>query len=186
MIIEGLLTTQDAEGAPHVAPMGPVVDVLLEHWILRPFQSSQTFARLRQDPRCVFHVVDDVLPVVTAALGLPAEYSLQQSERGIWILSDACRWFELRVQSWNLDAPRSEAQAVVVASGELRPFWGWNRAKHAILEATILATRLQLIGHAAVEEELAKLDTAVHKTAGPRELEAWRLVHEFVQRQGTK
>ena len=64
MIIEGLLTTTAADGAPHVAPMGPLVDVELKNWTLRPFSSSTTFRNLQSNPHCVFHVIDDVVPLV--------------------------------------------------------------------------------------------------------------------------
>ncbi|MEZ6077979.1 MAG: DUF447 family protein [Pirellulaceae bacterium] len=77
VIIEGLLTTTASDGSPHVAPMGPVVDEDLQTWTLRPFASSTTFRYLRANPQCVFHVVDDVLPVVQATLGLPTSLSFE-------------------------------------------------------------------------------------------------------------
>lgn len=180
MIIEGLLSTLRQDGGPHVAPMGPVVDEALESWLLRPFQSSTTFERLRADPRCIFHVMDDVLPIAQAALGLPVELTYTHHTAGGWIVDAACHWLELEVVDWKLDSLRSEARAVVVSRGFLRPFWGWNRAKHAVLEATILATRLHLADRAAIQEDLARLSVAVEKTAGPRERLAWELVNDYI------
>ena len=176
MIIEGLLTTEDLTGTPHLAPMGPVVDDGLTTWLLRPFQSSTTFKLLRRNPICVFHVVDDVLMLVQAALGQPSEVACEQHESGGWIIPTACHWYQLRVTDWNVNDARSEAWAVVEDSGVLRPFWGWNRAKHAVLEATILVTRLHLLGHEAVANEFDRLENAVEKTAGTRELQAWHIL----------
>jgi len=180
VIIEGLLSTLRPDGGPHVAPMGPVVDEALESWLLRPFQSSTTFQLLRAHPRCIFHVVDDVLPIAQAALGFPVELTYTRHPAGGWIADAACHWLELEVLDWKLDAQRSEGRAVVVSRGFMRPFWGWNRAKHAVLEATILATRLHLADRDAILEDLARLSIVVEKTAGPRERLAWELVSDYI------
>ncbi len=180
MIIEGLLTTTRADGGPHVAPMGPVVDPQLDEWTLRPFQTSTTFERLQMHPQCIFHVVDDVLPIAQAALGLEVELAFRKHPEQGWIVESACHWFSLKIVDWNLESQRSEAKAVVTDRGTIRPFWGWNRAKHAVLEGTILATRLHLADRLAIQEDLGRLDLIVEKTAGPRERQAWELVLAYI------
>ncbi len=180
MIIEGLLSTVRSDGGPHVAPMGPVVDESLENWLLRPFQTSTTFQLLQAKPYCIFHVVDDVLPIVQAALGFQVSVSYTRHDDGGWIIDSACHWYRLEIVVWNTEGLRSEARAKVHSHGFLRPFWGWNRAKHAVLEATILATRLHLADRDSIMEDLARLRPAVDKTAGPRECLAWELVNEYI------
>ena len=197
MIIEGLLTTTASDGSPHVAPMGPVVDEDLQTWILRPFASSTTFRCLQANPNCVFHVVDDVLPVVQAALGLPISLSFEplggsiprdndehaagNETDGAWTISTACHWYHLQVTEWDTSQPRSLAKTRLIEQRVQRPFWGWNRAKHAILEATILASRIHLLEREAIDAELNKHETAIHKTAGKRELQAWQLLKDFFE-----
>lgn len=186
MIIEGLLTTSRPDGTPHVAPMGPVVTPDLERWTLRPFQSSTTFDLLRAHPQCVFHVVDDVVPVVQAALGQPTDLTFEElspkspQDPAVWLIRSACHWFHLQVTDWDVSQPRSEATAKVLTQGVNRPFWGWNRAKHAVLEATILATRLHLADPHAIKEDFARLELAIEKTAGPREWLAWELLKAYL------
>ena len=46
MILEGLVTTTDATGGPHLAPMGPTVDPSLSTLLLRPFPTSNTYQNL--------------------------------------------------------------------------------------------------------------------------------------------
>ena len=179
MIVEGLLSTQRDDGAAHVAPMGPVVSEDFTRWTLRPFQTSTTFKLLRSNPVGIFHIVDDVLPVVQAALGQPLSLEFLPHAAGGQILTSACRWFRLEITDWDLSSIRSEAHATVHSSGHLRDFWGWNRAKHAVLEATILATRVHLLEQGEVEASLAKLEVAVTKTAGKRELDAWKLLQNY-------
>jgi len=86
------------------------------------------------------------------------------------------------VVNWDVSSARSVAKAKVIDRGVKRPFWGWNRAKHAVLEATILATRLHLADRLTIADDLATLKKAVEKTAGEREWTAWKLVQEYIDR----
>jgi uncharacterized protein len=54
----------------------------------------------------------------------------------------------------------------------------FNRASHAVLEASILASRVRLLGD--VHEELDRLQVLVDKTAGPREREAMDYVRAVI------
>jgi uncharacterized protein len=180
MIVEGLLTTTNSDGSPHVAPMGPVVDPTLTHWQLRPFQTSSTFVNLRRDGTCVFHVIDDVVPLVQSALSLPTALTYQAVSEGGWRIESACHWYCLEAVTWDLRQERAEVSMQINSQGVQRPFWGWNRAKHAILEATILATRLHLTGADQVRDELVRFEGIVNKTAGPRELHAWAILRDYI------
>jgi uncharacterized protein len=182
LIIEGLLTTRNDNGEPHVAPMGPVVDSGLEKWTLRPFVTSTTFRLLQKHPFGIFHVVDDVLPVAQSALGIKPQLQFEQHESRDWLLADCCHWYRLEAIGFDLSEARTQIMARVVDRGVKRPFWGWNRAKHAVLEATILATRLHLADKRQIADDLARLKTAVDKTAGDRERMAWELVMDFIAR----
>ncbi len=215
MIIEGLLTTTTVDGTPHMAPMGPLVDVELKNWTLRPFSSSNTFRHLQSNPHCVFHVIDDVVPLVEAALGLPTSLSFELLQRdvngefetfataereksppsldsdasslqscyagNVWTIPSACHWYHLIVTDWDTSEPRTLAKALLLSRHVQRPFWGWNRAKHAVMEAAILATRYHLVPHTEIEGDLQRLEQVVHKTAGERELHAWHLLKDFFQ-----
>ena len=57
------------------------------------------------------------------------------------ILLDACRYYEFRVVELDDREDRTTIVAETVAQGRLRDFFGFNRAKHAVVEAAILATR---------------------------------------------
>jgi hypothetical protein len=75
--------------------------------------------------------------------------------------------------------PRTEIEAAVVASGRLRDFFGFNRAKHAVLEAAILATRLDLLPLEEIQAEFQRLRVPVAKTGG----EAERRAFDYLERQ---
>ncbi|MEM7477109.1 MAG: DUF447 domain-containing protein [Planctomycetota bacterium] len=173
------MVSEGQDGKPHCAPMGPVVDEALRTWLLRPFQSSQTFQNLRRNSRCAFHVTDDVRLIVDLVLGGNPDLEFEWCE-DVWILKTACQWYHLKIQKWDTSSPRSEARASLISRGDMRPFWGWNRAKHAVLEATILVTRLHLLDQEFVEQEFERLESPIEKTAGESELDAWSMLRNHL------
>lgn len=182
MIIEGIVTSQNREGHLNIAPMGPIVDESLTWFRLRPFQTSTTFRNLEASRCGVFHVVDDVLLIAQGALNrlpgeVPTRAALSITGR---VLEAACRWYEFRVETLDASQDRSEIQCVVTHTGVIREFFGFNRAKHAVLEATILATRLHLLPRELILAQLQDLKVIVDKTAGPREFEAFALVESYI------
>ena len=182
MILEGIITTIDPEGAVNIAPMGPTVDAAMEHFVLRPFPTAQTYHNLCRHGEGVFHVTDDVLLLARAAVGdveprppmLPA-----RSVRG-FILEGACRYFEFRVSSMDTSGERVRIEADVVQSGRLRDFFGFNRAKHAVVEAAILATRIHLLAAEEIAVEFRKLGVIVGKTGGAQEKDAFAFLEQYV------
>src|SRR5260370_38499651 len=71
------------------------------------------------------------------------------------------------------EEPRPRFHGRVVHEAMQGAFRGFNRAQAAVIEAAILVSRLHLLPRDKVEREMAYLEIAVSKTAGPREREAW-------------
>jgi hypothetical protein len=193
MILEGIVTTVNANpsGAPagevNVAPMGPRLDPLppgaeLRRFTLRPFRTARTYANLKAHGEGVLHVVDDVLLLARAAVGSlePPPLVPATRVRG-WVLADACRYYEFRITGCDESGERATFEAEVVHAGRLRDFFGFNRAKHAVVEAAILATRTALLPLEEIEAEYRKLAVLVEKTGGPREREAFAFLQRYVQ-----
>ncbi|MCE9530289.1 MAG: DUF447 family protein [Planctomycetes bacterium] len=173
-ILEGLVTTVDPDGAMHLAPMGPRVSPDGKRLLLRPFPTSHTFQNLKRTREGVLHVTDDVLLMAKAALGeAPAPASRPAEKIHGFVLVDACRFGEFVVRTLDDSGERVHIEAEIIHSGTLRDFWGFNRAKHAVLEAAILSTRLHILPIEEVEADFAKLRVIVEKTGGPSEFEAF-------------
>lgn len=183
MILEGLVTTTNADGTPHIAPMGPRVEAGCDTLTLRPFRTSTTFANLVRRGEGVFHVTDDVELLARAAVGrldsLPPMMRCQGVEG--WILADACRWLAFRVRTAETADERATFVVDVVDRGTLRDFFGFNRAKHAVVEAAILATRVHLLSREDITEQFARLEPWVAKTGGAAERRAFDFLTEYVQ-----
>lgn len=183
MIIEGLLTTLNDDQSTHISAMGPVVDERLQQFVLRPYQSSTTFANLQRRGAAVFHVTDDVELLARAALDLIEKPPPLQPARCLdgKIIQSACRWYELRVESMDQRQPRSEMRCSLVHQGTLREFFGFCRAKHAVLEAAILASRMHLLPRADIEAAYEEFRTIVEKTAGESERRAFELLSTYIR-----
>jgi hypothetical protein len=185
MILEGVVTTQDTNGQLNVAPMGPIVQPDMQNLLLRPFQTSQTYQNLKATNCGVLHVVDDALLIAKAVCRQLSEEPKTEPAKIVdgRVLASACRWYEFRIDSIDDSEQRTECHATVVHTGRLRDFFGFNRAKHAVLEAAIMATRTHLLERDDVLAEFDRLKVPVEKTAGPDERLAFKLLTEFVNEQ---
>jgi hypothetical protein len=126
-------------------------------------------------------VTDDILLFSQAALGDPHPPTRPASCVEGAVLDDACSWREVRVEAIDDGEPRARVGTVVVGSGTGREFLGLNRARHAVLEASILASRARLLEAEDIRAELRRLQVLVDKTAGPREREAMDYVTRHVR-----
>lgn len=182
MILEGLVTTLDSRRRLNVAPMGPIVSRDMTTLTLRPFQSSTTYRNLKTARRGVFHVTDDSLTIARAAIGRlsgPLDVFPAETIDGL-VLRSACRWYEFEVESLDDSRERTEIVARVVHRGVLREFFGFHRARHAVLEAAILATRRHLTPDEEISRQFASLKVIVEKTAGEDERAAFALLEQFL------
>jgi hypothetical protein len=184
MILEGIVTTISPEGELNIAPMGPIVEPAMTRLVLRPFRTSHTYRNLKALGEGVFHVTDNVLMLAQGAIGkvepMP-EVSRATSILG-YVIEDACRFYEFRVTKIDDETERVTMEADVTHTGWRRDFFGFNRAKHAVLEAAILATRTAFLPPEDVAREFARLAPLVSKTGGPVEHEAFALLQAHVDR----
>jgi hypothetical protein len=188
VIIEVIVTTRALDGTINVAPMGvewpeaPRGDVSgpPTHLTLKPFLDTTTFRNLQATNVAVVNLTDDVRVFARAAIGNPAEPTVPAVRVAGVVLTEACSWHEVEVATVDATPPRSRIETRVVHQGARREFLGFNRARHAVLEAAILATRLHLISHDEIRADLGRLQVLVDKTAGAREREAWTLLTDYI------
>lgn len=182
MIVESIVTTLDAAGRPNFAPMG--VEWGEETIVLKPFLETATFRNLRAGGAAVVNLTDDVRVFVRAALRdavFPARPAAAVD--GV-VLEAATSWREVTVASIDDAPPRARIAARVVHAGRGVEALGFSRARHAVLEGTILATRTHLIAADEIRREIQRLAVLVEKTAGPREHEAWAELLDALAERG--
>lgn len=171
MIRETIVTTTNREGVVHIAPLGLIQDGA--RWIIAPFKPSSTLDNLRAVPYAVANYTDDVLVFAGCLTGLRDWPTRPAAEIPGALLDQALAHAELAVEEVTEDELRPRFHCRVVREEAHRPFHGFNRAQAAVIEAAILVSRLHMLPQGKVEREIAYLEIAVTKTAGPREREAW-------------
>jgi hypothetical protein len=181
MIHETIVTTISARTEPHVAPMG--VRYEDDIVVLMPFKPSRTY--------------DNVLGVGCAVVNFTADtrvFAGCVTGRRDWPciaadvvdgvrLEGALAHAELRLAEHIDDPTRPVLRMRRVHERVHAGFAGFNRAQAAIIEGAVLVSRLHLLPRDKIESEMAYLQIAVDKTAGPRELEAGGWLREAVTKR---
>ncbi len=203
MILESIVTTANSDGSSNISPMGPKIQPLpspsstssppcqtdtaattFKRFELRPFESSTTFANLKRHPQGVLHVDDDVQLFAKTAIGKITPSSLPPLAAADIIdghvIMSACRAYEFTVESIDESGPRMSLICEVVKTHRMRDFFGFNRAKHAVIEAAILATRIDFLPTEEIQQQFRQLQVIVEKTAGPNEVDAFNHLDQFV------
>ena len=177
-IVETVTTTINPDGTVNCAAMG--VEWGDETIVIKPFRSTRTLRNLRARGAAVVNLTDDILLFTQAALSDPHPPTRATATIDGAVLADACSWREVTVETIDASGPRARVTTHVVGRGVGREFLGFNRARHAVLEASIIASRAHLLPAGKIRVELERLQVLVDKTAGPREHEAMELVRRHV------
>lgn len=178
MIIECIVTTRDAAGAVNCAPMG--VEWGEERIVLKPYQDTTTYRNLTATRVAVVNLTDNVLLFAESAISNPVFPTRPAAIVSGVVLQDVCSWRELEVEAIDSSEPRARMTARVVHRGVAREFLGFNRARHAVLEAAILATRTRFLPREQILSEFERLQIIVDKTAGLQEHAAMNLLTRYV------
>lgn len=171
MIFEVIVTTVNHSGYVHVAPMGIQHDN--DRVIIAPFKPSQTLKNLQTTGTAVVNVTDDVriyAGCLTGRYNWPTQAAKSVKGRR---LKGALWHQELAVDKIIDDELRPKAYLSEIYREVIRPFPGFNRSQAAVIEASILVSRLHMLPAEKIDAEMEYLEIAVEKTAGDREREAW-------------
>ena len=179
MIIDTIVTTIAGDGTVNCASMG--VEWGEDALVLKPFLETTTYRNLVATRAAVVHLVDDVRVFARAAIADPQYPTVPAVAVPGVVLTDCCSWREVEVRAIDNTPPRSRIDTVIVHRGVRREFIGFNRARHAVLEAAIYATRLHILSREFVASEFARLQIIVDKTAGAQEREAMELLTDYVR-----
>ena len=179
MIRETIVSTMDAAGQVHLAPLGIIAEA--EGWIIAPFRPSTTLNNLRAVPFAVANFADDVRVFAGCLTGRGRWPTAPSTRIEVPRLDGALAHAELAVTDVIEDELRPRFRCRVLCVVTHAPFRGFNRAQAAVIEAAILVSRLKMLPREKVESEIAYLETAITKTASAAEQEAWDWLIEAVK-----
>lgn len=177
-ILETIVITQDRNGVPNFAPMGVTFEQ--DPIFLRPYKETATYVNLVATGQAVVNLTDNVLLFAEGAVGRPEFPSFPAERVNGLVLKDACTYYECTVREMEAEGERARFACAVVKKGVLREFVGFNRAKSAVIEAAILATRIRFLGRESILNDFTRLREIVHKTGGEQEHTAFQYLFEYV------
>lgn len=187
MIIEAIISTLDKKnGRANFAPMGVH---LADHASslarvgeveLCLYRGSQTYDNLYSTSEGVINLSEDVLAFVETALfsrELPSSPSKMVSAPR---MSGASAIFEFSVVHFEAAAEPARVKGKILYHEQFGGFTGFCRARSAVLEAVIMATRLDRIPLSEINEYLDKCEQIILKTGGAEERKALQRVKDFL------
>ncbi len=179
MIYEIIISSVNSHGDAHVAPFG--IEIQAGLVVISPYKPSVTLENILATNHAVLNITDDVR-VFAGALTRRQAWSLVSAEKIIgYRLVDTLLHQELRLVKVVDDVLRPQLHMEVLHEVQHQPFKGFNRAQAAVIELAVLASRLHLLTKDKVLSEISYLQIAIDKTAGERELQAWRWLTEKVE-----
>ncbi len=189
MIFETIVITQDITGKAHVAPFGVKYDGDLV--FISPYKPSTTLENILTTKTATLNITDDVRVFAGALTNrissanikltpLRATHAQTNGHAG-YRLTHVLSHSELHLIQVKDDTTRSQLMMQKIHTETHAPFLGFNRAQAAVIELSILVSRLHMLPREKIEEELAYLQIAINKTAGERELEAWGWLTEKIE-----
>jgi hypothetical protein len=171
-IRETIITTVDGNGKVHIAPIGIIAEK--DGWVIAPFRPSVTLDNLATVPFAVANYTDDVRIFAGCLTGRKDWPTVPIEGFPVPRLAAALAHSVLRVETiTDNDGVRPRHFCLPVQEETHAPFTGFNRAKAAVLELAILVSRLNMLPREKIDAEIAYLQIAIEKTAGPQEKEAW-------------
>jgi uncharacterized protein len=186
VIYECVVSTVSPEGKPHVAPMGvryrPGPSGRHGLVVLMPFVPSTTLSNIVATRHAVLNIVLDTRVFAGCVTGRK-DWPTRPAERVPGVhLEAALSHVELQLESVSDNPQRPVLQMARVHEVQHAPFIGFNRAQAAVIEGAVLVSRLHMLPPEKIDTEMAYLQIAIDKTAGPEEHEAWTWLQQAVVR----
>ena len=191
MIFETIIITVNALNEPHIAPFG--VRYVDDTVIISPYKPSTTLDNILATKTATLNITDDVRVFAGALTDDKAGYktsnktghikdvALQANSHAGYRLANALSTISLQLISVKDDGQRPQLIMQKVRTENHAPFLGFNRAQAAVIELSILVSRLHMLPKEKITSEINYLQIAIDKTAGERELEAWGWLTEKIE-----
>lgn len=179
MIFETVVTTASPDGRAHIAPMGIQYDG--DHVVLMPFKPSVTLDNVLTMGAAVVNFTVDVRVFAGCVTGRRDWPTMPATEVASVRLVNTLAHLELTIDEHRDDASRPVLYMRRRLAATHAPFPGFNRAQAAVVEGAVLVSRLHMLPPDKIAAEMAYLQIAIDKTAGPDERMAWGWLTDAVR-----
>lgn len=178
---ETIVTTKNIDDTIKVSPLG----IYLESNILkiRPFKPSISLENILRNRSGVINYVDDVRIFASCIVKKNIKINFLKTKHiDCSSIKEAISHTEFTVEHIEDDNLRPTIICKPVNEVTHKMYYGMNRAKSAVLELCILASRLGIIEDKKIQDEIKYLQIAIDKTSGENELEAWTWLIDYINK----
>ncbi|MDI9408030.1 MAG: DUF447 family protein [Candidatus Pacebacteria bacterium] len=194
MIQEIILTTVNADGSIHLAPMGltltepaAATEAMPAGASLAPFAPSRSLDNLARRGTGVINICDDVRVFAGCLTGRRDWPTVAlAAHNGEARLAEVLGYRLVSVKAFGQNPERPRFICSIIESQQIKPFNGFCRAQSAVIEAAILVSRFNRTPARDLIREFEQLATIVDKTAGAVEFEAWGWLQEAFEQDLAK
>tara|TARA_E500000331_G_C17123822_1_gene655064 strand:- start:403 stop:972 length:570 start_codon:yes stop_codon:yes gene_type:complete len=176
---ETIVTSKNSDNTIKVSPLGIYIynDVLK----IKPFKPSASLENLLRNKSGVINYVDDVRIFASCITKKKINIDFVKVDKiNCSRIKNSVSHTEFIVEQIEDDELRPTLICKPVNEKIHRMYYGFNRAKSAVIELCILASRLGIIEEKKIKEEIKYLKIAIEKTAGENELEAWSWLLSYI------
>ena len=184
MIIESIITSSDKAGCVNVAPFG--IKLNEDIITISPYIPSKTLENILYNNSLVINYVDDANIYVDCIVG-EKKFKLNKCKKlNCYYLKNSIIHHEAKVIDYKPDPVRPIFECKIIYSENHNDFMGINRARSALIEACILATRTSYLGKSKILSDLEYLSNAINKTSGKIEKKSWTKIKNFINKKLSK
>ena len=177
---ETLVTTKNHDQSIKVSPLGVYIDD--KTLKLRPFKPSKSLENIIRNGSGVINYVDDVRIFASCITNRKIQINFEKvSKIDCSRIENAISHTEFVVKDIKDHNERPTIICNPINEETHKMFYGFNRAKSAIIELCILVSRLGIIEDNKIKNEIEYLKIAIEKTAGQNEVEAWNWLIEHIK-----
>ena len=178
---ETIVTTKNIDNSIKISPLGIYIDE--EILRIKPFKPSISLDNILRNKSGVINYVDDVRVFASCIVKNDLKIELTKVDKiDCSRIKSAVSHTEFIIDHVKDDNLRPTIICKPVNEEIHRMYYGLNRAKSAVLELCILASRLGIIDDEKIKNEIKYLNIAIEKTAGESEIEAWLWLNEYINK----
>ena len=177
MIIETIITSLNEDKSINNAPFG--IKINKDIITISPYIPSITHENLKSRMTATVNYTNNANLFVDCLLKKKIDLE-KCHEINCFYIKESLKHQEIKVIDYTKNSIRPEFKCKVIKEENHHSFNGINRANNALIEACILATRINLLKKKDILDELKYLSKAVNKTSGKNEIESWEKLNAFI------
>ena len=178
---ETIVTTKNIDQSIKKSPLGIYIE---ENTLkIRPFKPSSSLENILRNGSGVINYIDDVRIFASCIVKKNINIKFVETNKiDCSRIKNAVSHTEFIVEKVDENKERPTIICKPINEEIHKMYYGFNRAKSAVIELCILASRLGIIDSKKIEDEIKYLEIAINKTAGTNEIEAWSWLIDYINK----